>query len=350
MQDRGDKRQVEALANAMRLLDEQLRDQKAIVGRLEVQEERLNGQFDTILGRLEALTTGHETLSAHVKIGSESQDLIHLLNDQVAALIDRQRIVEARVEDFHKQRLSTLERERVERDGALRRLEASEKTTANWQARITVIEEIARRMQESTALVGQKLERIDTAIESLTGRGGRNLEAAKRLETELRQVGALVDTLQRQDDTVLERVQLLNEVVRRVEDRIALLSSQEARYQEILDKIELQRVERLRIEEALSRVERVADEQAASIANLQHQAATIEGRSRGLIERMEHLGEEIEHFSELITGQIQRFTQVQERHKRRQIQDIETEIRDLKRHIIVTEAGTTVEQQPAHQG
>jgi chromosome segregation ATPase len=345
MQDRSERRQVEALANAVKAIEDQQRDQKAIVAKLAMQEERLNSQFDTIVNRLESLTFGQETLNAHVKINADQQDLIHLLRDQIAALIDRQKIVESRVEDFGKQRLSTLERERVDRDGALRRLDSAEKTTQKWEERITVVEEIARRMQESSALAGQKLDRLDQSMEGIGNRGGRNLEAAKRLETELRQVESIVDTLQRQDDTVLERVQLLNEVVRRVEDKIALLSSQEARYQEVIDKIELQRVERLRVEELLNRADRALDEHKSLIDHLSHVTATIEGRYKGLSERVEYILSETERFHGDIAGQIHRFTQVQERQKRRQIQDLETEIRDMKRHVIVG-APDGHEQQP----
>jgi hypothetical protein len=349
-QDRSDRRQVEALANAVRTLEEQMREQRAIVGKLQIQEERLTGQLDSIINRLESLTYGQETLTAQIKVNSDSQDLLHLLNDRVAAVLDRQKIVETRVEDFNKQRLSGVERERIERDAALRRLEGAERTTAKWEERITVVEEMARRVQETGALTGQRLDRLDQAVEAATSRGGRNLEAAKRLETELRQVESIVDTLQRQDDAVLERVQLLNEVVRRVEEKIALLSSAEARYQEVIDKIELQRVERLRVEELLNRADRSLDEHKNLLDHLAHITATTEGRYRGLAERFDHFVEEMGHFRAEIVGQLKRFTQVQERQKRRQIQDLETEIRDLRRHVVVTEAGEGYEQQSVQQG
>ncbi len=337
MQDRTERRQVEAIANSTRFLEEQLRELKASVVRQQQNQERVNGQIETMLNRLEALGLGHQELAAHYQVVHTTQAEIHRLADQVAASIEKQTTLGSRVEELARQRLASLEREREERDAAARRLDAAERTTQTWENRMVVLDEIGHRMQESGAETGQRLERLERSLDSLSGRTGRNLEASKRLEAELGQIESLVDTLQRQDETVLERVQLLNEVIHRTEDEVAAVASHEERYQDVLDKVELQRVERLRVEEMINRMERQLDEQRSLIDHMEHVAATLEGRAKGFAERLDRLVEDTTQFRSEILGYLQRFGQVQERHKRRQIQDLETEIRDLKRHAIKIE-------------
>lgn len=333
--NRSERRQIEAIATATKSVEDQVREQRAIISKLEMHTERIDGALDSALNRLQTLAYAHETITAEVRLATAAQDLLHHLNDQVAVTLERQKAIESRVEDFAKQRLSTVERERVERDGVSRRLETAEKTTVTWNERLVVVEEIGRRVQESQALLGQKAERLERTLEAVEARGGRNLESAKRLETELRQIESLVDTLQRQDDAILERIQLLNEVVRRVEDAMALIASQESRFQELAEKIELQRVERHRVEETLTRLEHAIDEQRGLMDQALHVATSVDGRQKGIQERIDRVVEESEAFREQVSGQLTRFVRVQERQKRRQIQDLETEIRDMKRHVII---------------
>ncbi len=333
--NRSERRQIEAIATATKGVEDQVREHRAILSKLEMHTERIDGALESALNRLQALAYSQETLTAEVRLATAAQDLLHQLNDQMSVTLERQKAIESRVEDFAKQRLSTVERERVERDGVARRLETAERTTITWNERLVVVEEIGRRLQESQALLNQKTERLERTLESVEARAGRNLESAKRLETELRQIESLVDTLQRQDDAILERIQLLNEVVRRVEDAMALIASQESRFQELVERIELQRVERHRVDETLTRLEHMVDEQRSLMEQALHIATSVDGRQKGIIDRIDRVVEESEAFREQISGQLIRFVRVQERQKRRQIQDLETEIRDMKRHVIV---------------
>ena len=94
-------------------------------------------------------------------------------------------------------------------------------------------------------------------------------------------------------------------------------------------------VERHRVEETLARLERAIDEQRGLMEQSLHIATSVDGRQKGIIERIDRVVEEEEAFREQVSGQLTRFVRVQERQKRRQIQDLETEIRDMKRHVII---------------
>ena len=87
MQDRTERRQVEAIANSTRFLEEQLRELKASVVRQQQNQERVNGQIETMLNRLEALGLGHQELAAHYQVVHTTQAEIHRLADQVHRLV-----------------------------------------------------------------------------------------------------------------------------------------------------------------------------------------------------------------------------------------------------------------------
>src|SRR5262249_56609528 len=80
------------------------------------------------------------------------------------------------------------------------------------------------------------------------------------IEQQFARLNGEVETLHHQDGTLAERVQIYTEMLKRLEAQISVVSSEVAVKQDVLERIELARVEIHRLEERTSVLETLAAE------------------------------------------------------------------------------------------
>src|SRR5438552_2360049 len=82
-----------ALVNQSRYLEEQLRELQSSLAKLQMQQERLNGQLDGMLNRIERLEFGQQNLAAQFQVVQSTQDQLHLVRDQVGTFLEKQNVL-----------------------------------------------------------------------------------------------------------------------------------------------------------------------------------------------------------------------------------------------------------------
>ena len=166
----------------------------------------------------------------------------------------------------------------------------------------------------------------------LDGRVTRMVAAGPRADQEFARLNGEVEALRRQDATLGERVQIYTEMLRRLESQISLVSSEVAVKQDVLERIELTRVQVHRLEERISIQEAATAELREADADSQRLIAMIDGRDRGLYDRLTGLQNDLASYRAAVAEQFSRLHQSQERARRRQIEDLEREIREMRTH------------------
>jgi len=222
------------------------------------------------------------------------------------------------------------ERLRQELNTAYRRTDQVERAVETSTLRFEHVEEADRRLQETATLMRQQAEQLERRDESAELRLARAFEALKRLEFAVGAIDNDLAALRKQDGVSGERVQALAEVLARVERQNDAISAEVAAQREVFERIELLRAELHRLEDRMAASETKADGQAQVLEDHQHLLGLLEGKDRGFSDRLSQLQSDALAYREQIAVQFQRIHAALDRHKRRQIEELERDLRDLK--------------------
>ncbi len=244
----------------------------------------------------------------------------------------RQAVSAARAESEQHHRLQRAETEydRQERSEVIRRVD-----TATHQLGL-VLADVAQ-VQQQTAQVAQQLQAIlerqrdiEQQVTQFGLRLDRSIEVNRDLEERIKQVvlGDLDDRL----DVVFERLQVVGEMVRRNEELITTVAHQRDFRQELIEEIALWREEHHRIEGRINHLEEATDRLATTVDKLQGEITLLEGRHSGLGERVANMRRDIAEVVDHVREEFAKFNAMYEKQRRKQIQVLEQELREMKFH------------------
>ena len=174
-------KQETSAESRLQLLDEELRQTKAALHKVEHELEQALNQIwnlDSGLRKLEESSGGSGGVAAALP---GIQEEIRQLRSQGDKLQERQNSLAGRSEEIGRQQQADLERERQERATLLKQAEAAARSVGQFESRIQLLEESLRHVEESVAEVRLSHQTLARGIEELTNRAARNLETALRL-------------------------------------------------------------------------------------------------------------------------------------------------------------------------
>jgi FtsZ-binding cell division protein ZapB len=119
---------------------------------------------------------------------------------------------------------------------------------------------------------------------------------------------------------------------KRLEAQLSTVAADVAIKQDMIEKLELHRVETHRVEERVSTLEATTEHLHDQDDELLRQVTLLEGRQKGYQDRLNGLLADFAAYRERVNEQFARLHQVQERIKRRQIEDLERELREMRVH------------------
>lgn len=284
--------------------------------KLRITDSRFD-QVSTALAGLPQLFDG---------LGQTKEELARLREDQAA--------LRSLLEEIGRGWAVEFERDRRERAELYRRLEGLERELQGTTNRQNHIEEATRRAHETMAAGALHLEQVERSIEALERRVDRGIEAANRIDGTATLFAAAIDALKNQDEVLTERIRLAAEVTRRVEEELSAIRQEQGLYHVILDKIELQRAERAHVDDRLAALERGFDELQTRLEAVVQAVSVLNSRNQGYSERITLLQTEVEQLRAYVLEQLQKMADLQERLRRRRLEDIDREIKELKRFAI----------------
>src|SRR3972149_1367577 len=154
-------------ADALPWLEEEVRQAKALVHKLQQQGEQTGNQAWVLsqgLQKAEDLLGG---MSAQLVALPQLQDEVRQLKEQVGRLHERLLASQGRVEETVRQQQMAMEREREERGATLRRVEGTEKLTQSYEGRVLAMEEGGRRIRDDISLLQKRVAEVDKDLEGV---------------------------------------------------------------------------------------------------------------------------------------------------------------------------------------
>ena len=325
--------QETAVRDALVWLQEQMtqvRDQMA----------HLQQEADDALGRLTSLQEQvdevHGGQAQAEQLGGAVGNLraeIGEVRELAAQLRERLSSADLRQEEAARQRDLEVERERQARTALAQRLDDLNETGTAVEQRMNVLVEAQRRYQEAAISLRQEADALRATVSGLQSRESTHAEALHRLEAGLGGLDARAGELEHIHEAMAERLQLAAEHGRQLEREIgAIVMPRLEGIDEVAEQMNVLRAERARFESRLQALELRLDRADEVVEEQTGMAAKLQGRLQGVDERLAQLQADLTGLNETVVTQMVRFGQTLERQKRRQMGDLEREIRELKQH------------------
>ncbi len=327
-----EERQSAALATTVAWLEDELREAKTLIARQQQALEQLGGQVWELTDALHQAQALLATLPPRLEVLPEYDAQLRQLKDELNRLHEQGLTSASRVGELARIQQADTERDRTVLNELSHRLDDTERAIQHGFPRFDALDEASRRSADAVAIVRQQVDGVERALTELDARVTRMIAAGPRADQEFARLNTEVEALRRQDASIAERVQIYTEMLRRLEAQISLVSSEVAVKQDVLERIELTRLELHRLEERISIQEAIAAELREADDDTARHLATLEGRDKGLADRLAGLQSDLASYRAVVSEQFHRLHQAQERAKRRQIEDLEREIREMRTH------------------
>lgn len=327
------KEQVSESTNSISWVQDQLYQIKAAVGALEQQF----GHMQSMITQLSDSMRGFEASMRETQgVAQTSERLQEEVNHTVGIVVhlqDQQAEANDRIDLLTRREHSDDTRDGEQWTDVARKVDVLERQVAQWHDRQAGVDEVGRRFQEGLSLIHQQLQDIDRRLQGTETRSGRALEGANRAEHTLTQVDASILAVQRDSETFNERLRVTSEVAHRLENTMGQHLQDLQRLEMLAERIELHRAERQRLEDrALHLEEELRDLRQHAEAEDQHRDRMVTQQS-ALSSRLDALQEQLTQEKSAILEQLRKMTTSQERTKRRQVQELERELREMRRYV-----------------
>ncbi|MCY4618115.1 MAG: hypothetical protein OXD50_06105 [Chloroflexi bacterium] len=309
-----------------------LRNRAAELAQSQVRDEREINSLDQRIRDLEGTA-----ISLAAEIAAAMRQL-----DEVPSLRERMNRANSELDENKELSEASIRQLRQEVDGqreggneANRRLQSSEKALNGLRERLAVFDEAIRRVNSEGGEVAHRMSQLENGQVALGARIAANADGLRRASSEGTALESRVEALERQLFGLTERVDLSYQGLRRVQETAEqwddLRTSVEAmrsRVEESLQTLDASKtlvasVQRgfEALEERIGNVERIGEQLRARDARRERAVAS--------------LGDKIESVSSLSAEEQDRFVAMQEQIRRRQIEELEQEIRELKSYLRV---------------
>ena len=315
-------------------LQDQFHLLKAQLGKFQHQVDQTQAMALDVSEKLRQQEAALADLASQGATIGPLQEELHQLKDLLTRLQEQQVQARSDIEETGRRRLTEAERERVEVADLRGRLENLERQVESWLDRQSGIEDAARRYQEGIALANLRAENVDQRLEATEGRVSRNVEATNRIDQEISRIDAAIQGLEREDDLQAERARVALEVARRVETMVESEKRDLQALAQFSERMELLKVERQRMEDRVAQMEEDSNELRGLVGHQEQLVSVLDGRTQGYLGRLESLREELLRQRQQFVEHLLKISSGQEQLKRRQIEELEREIKELKQHAI----------------
>lgn len=220
--------------------------------------------------------------------------------------------------------------DREERAEAIRRLDAvagqvslAVADVAQVQAQTSQVSQVVQTVMERQRDLEQKVEQFGLRLD-------RSIEVHRDMEERVRKT--VLSDLDERFEVVFERMQLVGEMVRRTEDVVAGIANERTMREELLHEMAMWRDQQARTDVRVNALEESADEIASHAEKLQNSITLLDGRQVGLGERVQNMRRDIGDVVDQVRDEFAKFNSLLEKQRRKQIQVLEQELREMKFH------------------
>lgn len=253
------------------------------------------------------------------QLAEASEQIRHQVATNKAAVDNALRILQAEAEH-----------DREERAEAIRRIETATGQLGVIAASVAQMQAQVSQVTQAAATIVERQREVEEKVAQFGLRLDRSIEVHRDIEDRVKAV--VFQGLEDRFAVVFERLQVVGEMVQRTERAMAQVAQERTLRQEVLDQVGAWREQHTRLESRVASTEEVADRVLTEVDRLRGEIALVEGRHAGLGERVAGIRRDIAEVVDHVRDEFARYNQMQEKHRRRQIEVMQQELRETKFH------------------
>lgn len=309
-----------------------LQTRTADLAQARVREEREVSTLDQRLRELEGNTLSLSSeIAAAVRQLDELQNLRERMNRFGGEMAEHRELVDASM----RQARQEIDGVRESGNDAMRRLQASEKALSDLRERLEVFDESIRRVNAEGGETAHRMSQIENSQVALGARISANADGIRRAASEGSALESRTETLERQLASLTERMELSYQSLRRVQETAEQWEDLKTNVDALRGRVE-ESLQALDASKAIvSSVQRGFEAIEERIGNIERMGEQLRVRDARRERSVTSLGDRIDSVSSLTAQEQERFVSLQEQVRRRQIEELEQEIRELKSYLRV---------------
>ena len=308
--------------------------------RLQRVEEELEQGLKRVWSLESDLYSLADTLSASgvtVAALPSLKEELRQVRDHLGRVQDRQTDLANRVEEMGRQGQAAAGRERQELTAVTRQLEALAKQVAPYESHLRAQEDASRHVKDDVAGTRLAHEGLAQDLQEMSTVAARALEGGTRLEHELSRANGQIGALRGEGEALSERLNLMQDQFHRQGERLGQLEAAVDFPEEARELLQRASFERGQMAERLAAIDRVSEELRERVEEFVQGLARLDQRSQSQATQLLLVTEQLRELDDQTKGQIKRLFQATLRQRRRQVEALAQEIKELSQGEIVSE-------------
>ena len=307
------------------------------VGQLRAQVGRIGQQGDQVQAAILDLNEKQRDAEGRMRefaartVGLPTmQEQLRQVSGLLERIQDAEVLIDTKFEMLERTTGEEHSREQAEKNDMFRRLQDLERRLEGIAERQGTVDDSNRRFTEEISRSHLQYQGLNQRLEAVESKTGRNLDSITRIEQAYSEIESAIRALRREDDVLAERARLAHEIGSRLETE---LHAQQEEYRQLpllAERVELLRAERQRLEDRTSRVEESLEDARTRLAREEDAAAQVETRIKAHDARIDHVHTTTLEYRRTLTEQILKLNQMLERMKRRQLEELERQVKELR--------------------
>jgi chromosome segregation ATPase len=310
-------------------LERELRDTRARLHKVESELEQSLKRVWTLESDVKRLSDAAGQAGSASSVISTLREELRQVRDQLGRMQDRQTAISNRAEEAIRLRSAGDGRDKHDIGDVSKRIEAVARSVEPWDNRIQALEEALRRAEEDVSGARLTAQSLDRIVDEIGTRANRAMETSARLEQGYAANAGDLTSLRKADESFEERIKFILEQVYRAAERIEKLEEFSTFPDEARELIHRSTSERDLLAQRMALIEKQAAELAERTQNLGHALAKVDARQQVQNAQIVDLSGQVHETAEQLLGQLKRFNQLLLRQRRRQLDTLSAEIKEL---------------------
>lgn len=310
-------------------LETQLQEAMARLHKLENELEQALKHVWSVDADVRTLTEAVSSSGAAAIAVDKLREDIRQLGDRMGRLQDRHNELGNRIEEALRQRQSEAGRDRQELGAVAKQLEGIVRGVEKYEARIQALEEGQRHTEDEISSVRLVDQGIERTIGEMATKAERADEAANRISEEVAKLTGYFERLEKQDARSREQLSLMGEQVKRLAEQLDQMEELKDFPKEANDLFARAAHEREQMSQRLNIADRLSTEASDLVKALKQSVALIEQRSHNQGAQLAEMSTRLQELEEQTVSELRKLMKVTLRQRRRQVEALSQEIKEL---------------------
>jgi chromosome segregation ATPase len=311
-------------------LHEQVGALKAQIGRIQQQGDQLQAAMLDLNEKLRDGEGRVREISSKTMGLPVMQDQVRQLTGLLDRIQDTEVLIDTKFEIMERSLGEERARDQGEKNDLYRRVQDLERRSETMAERQTGLDDSSRRFLDDISRANVSALSLTQRLDAVETKASRTLEALTRLEQSHTEAESAIRNLRREDEVLAERARLAHEVAVRIENEMHAQAEEYRMLPVLSERVELLRAERQRLEDRVSRMEETLNDGIVRLERQEEGAAQLDVRLKAHDGRIGDIHSSVLDHRRNLTDQLLKLNQMLERMKRRQVEELERDVKELR--------------------